>query len=127
MCGRYQRVASDAVAFWLSDEQLDEVMIALPTARRRRLDERAVVSAIVHVLRTGMMWRDLPADYGLPWRRVYNSFVRWSLDGAMDRVLSRLFDRETRNLVVNADDILRHPTGEFWAERGCFQAVLSVQ
>ena len=42
-----------------------------------RVDDRRVISGIVHVLRNGLRWRDAPADYG-PHKTIYNRFVRWS-------------------------------------------------
>jgi transposase len=37
----------------------------------------AVISGIVHMLRSGARWRDCPAAYG-PYTTVYNRFNRWS-------------------------------------------------
>ena len=42
-----------------------------------RVDDRRVVSGIVHVIRSGMRWRDVPLHYG-PHKTLYNRFVRWS-------------------------------------------------
>jgi transposase len=43
----------------------------------RRVDDRRVISGILHVLKVGCRWCDCPADYG-PSTTVYNRFNRWS-------------------------------------------------
>jgi Putative transposase of IS4/5 family (DUF4096) len=51
----------------------------LPQGRRgaHRVDDRRVISGIMHMLRSGARWRDCPADYG-PYTTIYNRFNRWS-------------------------------------------------
>ncbi len=65
--------------FWLSDDQWAVVGWFMPTNQpgARRVDDRRVVSGILHMLRTGGRWRDVPAEYG-PATMVYNRFNRWS-------------------------------------------------
>src|ERR1700755_24462 len=43
----------------------------------RRVDDRRVISGILHVLKIGCRWQDCPADYGRA-TTVYNRFNRWS-------------------------------------------------
>jgi transposase len=43
----------------------------------RRVDDRRVISGIVHVLKTGCRWKDCPPVYGPP-TTIYNRFNRWS-------------------------------------------------
>jgi transposase len=52
------------------------------------VDDRRVISGILHVLKTGCRWRDVPDDYGPP-TTVYNRFNRWS----QRSVWRRLFER----------------------------------
>ena len=68
--------------FWLTDEQWAVIGPFMPTNQpgARRVDDRRVISGIVHVLRTGGRWRDCPAEYG-PHTTVYNRFNRWSRRG----------------------------------------------
>ena len=40
-----------------------------------RVDGRRIVSAIIYVIKHGLMWRDAPKDYG-PHKTVYNRFIR---------------------------------------------------
>jgi transposase len=42
-----------------------------------RVNDRRVISGIVHVLRSGCRWVDAPAVHG-PHKTLYNRFVRWA-------------------------------------------------
>ena len=47
--------------FWLDDLQWSSIKGFLPGRKRRgprRVDDRRVISGIVHVLQSGMRWRD---------------------------------------------------------------------
>jgi transposase len=63
----------------------------LPRGRRgaRRVDDRRVISGIIHMLRTGARWRDCPAAYG-PYTTIYNRYHRWSLQGVWFEVFQAL-------------------------------------
>lgn len=49
-------------------------------ARPRKYAERALVDAILYVLRSGCSWRMLPSDFP-PWETVYHHFRRWAGQG----------------------------------------------
>jgi transposase len=68
--------------FWLSDAQWRRLAPLLPNKSRgvKRVDDRRVISGIVHVLRSGGRWIDAPASYG-PRKTLYNRFVRWAAKG----------------------------------------------
>ncbi len=68
--------------FWLSDEQDRRLAPLLPTDTRGvpHVDDRRVISGIVHVLRSGCRWSDAPPVYG-PRKTLYNRFVRWAAKG----------------------------------------------
>jgi transposase len=68
--------------FWLSDQQFRRLQPLLPTDTRGvpRVDDRRVISGIVHVLKTGGRWVDAPAIYG-PKKTLYNRYVRWAAKG----------------------------------------------
>lgn len=68
-----------SVLFWLSDEQWAAIEPHVPKNQpgARRVDDRRVISGIIHVLKIGCRWQDCPADYG-PSTTVYNRFNRWS-------------------------------------------------
>ena len=65
--------------FWLSEEQFSKIAPFPPTDTRgkARVDDRRVISGIVHVLKSGGRWIDAPDAYG-PRKTLYNRFVRWS-------------------------------------------------
>ena len=52
--------------FWLSDEQWARIEPHLPTDVRgkERVDDRRVISGIIHVLKSGCRWKDCPPEYG---------------------------------------------------------------
>ena len=65
--------------FWLNDTQFARLEPLLPTDTRGvpRVDDRRVISGIVHVLKSGGRWADAPPVYG-PKKTLYNRFVRWA-------------------------------------------------
>lgn len=68
--------------FWFSDKQWKRIEPFLPTNTRgmKRVDDRRVLSGIVHVLKSGGRWGDAPSEYG-PKKTLYNRFVRWAERG----------------------------------------------
>jgi len=68
--------------YWLSDAEWARLERLMPRGRRgaHRVDDRRVISGIVHMLRSGARWRDCPAAYG-PYTTIYNRFNRWSRQG----------------------------------------------
>lgn len=52
-------------------------------------DHRQVIDGIVHRVRTGVQWRELPERYG-PWKTVYERHRLWSADGTWQRLLQQL-------------------------------------
>ena len=76
--------------FWLSDEQVERLRPHFPKARGKpRVDDRRVLSGILHVLRNGLRWQDAPPVYG-PHKTLYNCFVRWSHLGVFARIFRGL-------------------------------------
>jgi len=68
--------------YWLTDEQWSRLAPLLPNDTRGvpRVDDRRVISGIVHVLKSGGRWADAPTAYG-PRKTLYNRFVRWAAKG----------------------------------------------
>ncbi len=68
--------------FWLTDGPFAKIAPHLPTDTRGkpRVDDRRVISGIVHVLKSGGRWVDAPSVYG-PKKTLYNRFVRWAAKG----------------------------------------------
>jgi transposase len=77
--------------FWLSEEQFARLAPLLPDDTRGvpRVDDRRVISGIVHVLRSGCRWKDAPAAYG-PHKTLYNRFVRWAAKGVWADIFRHL-------------------------------------
>lgn len=53
------------------------------------LPERDFFEALLYLARTGVPWRDLPAEFGR-WDAVYNRFRRWAASGALRRLFEAL-------------------------------------
>ena len=68
--------------FWLTEAQFERLAPLLPTDTRGkpRVDDRRVISRIVHVLKSGGRWVDAQDVYG-PRKTLYNRFVRWAAKG----------------------------------------------
>ena len=77
--------------FWLSDAAWAAIDAHLPHGRpgKPRVDDRRVISGILHVLKTGCRWRDVPAAYGPP-TTIYNRFNRWSRRGIWQRMFEAI-------------------------------------
>ena len=79
--------------FWLSDEAWAAIEPHLPKNQpgARRVDDRRVISGILHVLKVGCRWCDCPSEYG-PSTTVSNRFNRWSRRGFWLKLLNALVD-----------------------------------
>ena len=77
--------------YWLSDAQWKRIEPLMPRGRRgaHRVDDRRIISGILHMLRSGARWRDSPPDYG-PYTTVYNRFNRWSRQGVWTGIFKAL-------------------------------------
>ncbi len=97
--------------FWFSDAQWARIEPLLPNNTRglKRVDDRRVLSGIVHVLKTGCRWCDLPADYG-PQKTIYNRFVRWAERGIWEDVFAALAGRgeDPDGLMIDATIVKAH-------------------
>ena len=58
--------------------------------RKREVDVREVLNAILYVLGTGCQWRALPKDLP-PRSTVHNYFTLWEWDGTLDRIHHELY------------------------------------
>jgi len=89
--------------FWLTDEQFRRIEPHLPTDTRgkARVDDRRVISGIVHVLKSGGRWIDAPAEYG-PRKTLYNRYTRWARKG----VWMAVFDALARAGGVTSQDVV---------------------
>ena len=111
--------------FWLSDAQWARIEPHLPRDVRgvERVDDRRVISGVVHVLKSGCRWCDCPQAYGPP-TTIYNRFVRWARRG----VWENLFREAARNgraadTQIDSTHVKAHRSasgGKGGAEAGCW-------
>lgn len=111
--------------FWLSEAQFARLEPLLPNKTRGvpRVDDRRVISGIIHVIRGGLMWRDAPAAHGPP-KTFYNRFVRWSRIGVFDRIFATLAaaSEATDTLMIDATHLKAHRTAASLVKKGLFPA-----
>ena len=90
--------------FWLDDEAWAAIEPHLPKNQpgARRVDDRRVISGILHVLKTGCRWQDCPAEYG-PSTTIYNRFNRWSGRQLWSRILDALVAKGVLALSASID------------------------
>jgi transposase len=81
--------------FWFSDAQWARIEPLLPTDVRgmKRVDDRRVLSGIVHALKCGGRWADCADVYG-PKKTLYNRFVRWADRGIWEGIFNALAGAE---------------------------------
>ena len=79
--------------FWLDAAAWAAIEPHLPKNQpgARRVDDRRIISGIIHVLKSGCRWKDCPPEYG-PATTVYNRFNRWSHRGFWLKLLDALVD-----------------------------------
>jgi transposase len=77
--------------FWLNEVQWAAIEPHLPMVHTgpRRVDDRRVISGIVHRFCEGCRWRALPPEYG-PYTTVFNRWNRWSQRGLWQRIFAAL-------------------------------------
>lgn len=85
----------------------------------RRYDRRAMLDAMAYVVRGGVSWRMLPAEFP-PWHQVFKLFRRWSKQGRFELMYDRLRgmwrEREGRALtptaaVIDSQSVKTSPQG----------------
>ena len=111
--------------FWLSEEQLARIKPYFPRSHGvPRVDDRRVVSGIIHVLRNGLRWRDAPAVYG-PHKTLYNRFIRWSRMGVFDKIFTALVEESgpPERLMIDATHLKAHRTACSLLKGGMFPAL----
>ena len=90
--------------YWLSEAQLERIKPYFPQSHGRpRIDDRRVISGIIHIIRNGLRWRDAPKVYG-PHKTLYNRFARWSRMGVFCRIFESLASEgpKPQRLIVDA-------------------------
>lgn len=87
----------DRDCFWLSAGKFAQLEPNLWTDMRGkpRVDDRRVISGIIHVLKSGGRWADAPSIYG-PRKTLYNRFVRWAAKGVWESIFHALASAAVR-------------------------------
>lgn len=74
----------------LTDNQWSRIAPLIPPAkpggRRRSVNVRELVNAILYFVRTGCQWRNIPHDDFPPWGTVHYYYRRWRLDGTWEKI-----------------------------------------
>jgi len=115
--------------FWLSDEQWRQIEPHLPRDVRGkdRVDDRRVISGILHVLKSGCRWCDCPPEYGPP-TTIYNRFVRWAERGVWERLFRELAGRgrSTDTQMIDSTHVKAHRSAS-GAKRGSRRKLLDAR
>lgn len=92
--------------------------------RGARVDDRRIISGIIFVIRSGLRWRDAPADYGPP-KTIYNRFIRRSRLGVFDRIFAALSAQGGKpdQLMIDATHLKAHRTAASLLKKGLFPDV----
>jgi transposase len=80
--------------YYLTDEQFEQINRLLPPedsgrGRPPTVKNREALEGILHILRTGTPWRDLPPAYG-HWHTIYMRWQRWIERGVWEDILMLL-------------------------------------
>ena len=115
--------------FWLNDEQWRQIEPHLPRDVRGkdRVDDRRVISGILHVLKSGCRWCDCPPEYGPP-TTIYNRFVRWAERGVWERLFRELAGRgrSTDTQMIDSTHVKAHRSAS-GAKRGSRRKLLDAR
>ena len=87
----------------LTDAQWELISPLMPSSDGKQgkpfRDHRQVVEGIIYRYRTGIAWRDLPAEFG-PWQTVWKRHRSYARRGVWDHVLSHVISQaDTRGEV----------------------------
>ena len=76
------------------------------------------------MIRNGLRWRDVPADYGPP-KTIYNRFIRWSRLGVFDKILAALSAKGGKpdQSMIDATHLKAHHTAASVLKKGLFPDV----
>jgi transposase len=102
-------VITDAI--WESLKPLVETAKRTPVGAKPELGDRLFLEALLYRARTGIPWRDLPAEFG-HWNAVFQRWKRWRLAGVWDRLFEMLPTdsplAEAKRLLVDSSTVRAH-------------------
>jgi len=98
--------------FQLSNIQWAAIQPHLPQYKghRPRVDDRKIISGIIHVLQSGCRWCDAPREYG-PYTTLYNRYNRWSQRGIWQYLFREIvgdLSDETEMVAIDSTHIKAH-------------------
>lgn len=97
--------------FWLSSRQWRVIEPHLPRNQTgpKRVDDRRIISGIIHVVQSGCRWRDCPGEYG-PYTTVFNRYNRWSKRGHWQRIFAAVVGsgRAPKLIMVDSTAVKAH-------------------
>jgi len=70
-------------------ELVQDIFVDKVRGRARRYERRDMLDAMLYVLRGGIAWRLLPAEYP-PWHLVFKTYKRWQAQGRFEAAMQRL-------------------------------------
>ena len=114
--------------YWLSEAQIERIKPHFPLSHGvPRVDDRRVVSGIIHVLKRWLQWRDAPCEYG-PHKTLYNRLIRWSNLGVFDRIFNELSSQDVPDqLQIDATHLKAHRTASSLLKKGVFPVTLGAR
>lgn len=106
---------------YLISDELWAVMEPLVLQARRHkgghppaVPNRLFFEALLYWARTGIPWRDLPAEFGA-WDAIYNRFRRWVASGDLRRLFEAMTDNphfdDVRRTFIDATIVRTHRHG----------------
>jgi transposase len=104
-----------SVRLLLTDEAWEQIATILawvkhPAGRSPALSDRMFIEAVLYVARTGIAWRDMPAEFG-HWDAVYNRFRRWESRGVWRQLWQHLQQEEfnvAKDLFIDSTIVRAH-------------------
>ena len=79
--------------------------------QRAETPDRVFFEAVLYWARTGVPWRDLPAEFGR-WDAVYNRLRRWVFSGSLQRLFELLTGSpelgEVRRVLIDSTIVRAH-------------------
>jgi transposase len=115
--------------YYLNEDQMKKLRRYFPSSHGiARVDDRRVLSGIIHVLKRGMQWRDAPREYG-PHKTLYNRFVRWSRMGVFDKIFLALSQDGSipKHLQIDATHLKAHRTAASLLKKGAYPVLSDEQ
>ena len=104
-----------SVRLLLTDEIWNELSLILSEIKRKDgrppvISDRLFIEAVLYIARTGIPYRDLPADFG-NWSAIYNRLRRWTNNGTWEKLWKRLQNDElllAENLFIDSTCVRAH-------------------